>query len=95
MAGSFSPSSQCWSVLRTIIATAAIQVLALGIEVEVKPHTEGSLFSVALDVGSPPQRIWAGLDTASQWLWFPESVSGSPGFHLADSSSAVLGEAKR
>jgi len=62
-------------------------------EVEVKLGSSG-LYVAELSVGTPPQRIWVALDTASSWSWIPEAGGNSSGFQTSKSSSASLGEVK-
>lgn len=66
---------------------------AAPVQVEVKPGSNG-LYMAALSVGTPPQRIWAALDTASSWSWIPEAKGNSSGFHTSQSSSSSMGAEK-
>lgn len=45
----------------------------VAVELEVSTETMGGLYAARVSLGSPAQQVWAGIDTASPWLWVPRS----------------------
>lgn len=71
-----------------MLAAGVVVVESLSIEVPVAQHPIEGLYAARIDVGNPPQRIWASIDSATPWLWVLNSPDGKvPGFKRKDSSN--------
>jgi len=76
----------------TFVIAACLSVLclrlagALPVEIPVTYDDRKGLFSARVQVGSPAQKLWATIDSASPWFWIPIAAGNkSHGFHPKDS----------
>lgn len=92
--GTFCRRMKHFAVLGT--AVAAAWTGDLGMEVEVGPKRVGGLFVAAVEVGTPPQKVWVQIHTAAEVTYIPDTTeSKAGGFISKNSSSAVLGSTKQ
>jgi len=88
------PQMLAWRLPEAVAALAAGVAVAGSMSIEVpvasciNPLCSEGLYAARIDVGSPPQRIWASIDSATPWLWVLNSPDGKvPGFKRKDSSN--------
>lgn len=76
------PTEFIQMIFAGVCISCLVPIGAVHVEIPVRYDSNTGLFNARVHVGSPPQQLWATIDSASPWFWMPSASDKKlQGFH--------------